>query len=425
MFKFLLSLTIKRLLRNPLRSLLSVLQIALGAFAALVVLAMIAAKTQSGRFGDTFLLNAASVEKKNGSTIMTTYELFRPGDVEALLKATSSIELAETYGDSSWPKPNIEVAGKRFKLQTTGVVGASYPQIIPMDFVAGGFYTQADVDAGQHVLVISQTVAKNVFGDAKAIGQTVMLPIRFMTNIQHLNDVRLIPYRVVGVFKDLAAPGDTAEWSSFHLFRPPMLGKDQKINPSMKLLVKAKAGRLLEARAEILNAARGFYANSAFAQNKKPLMLTPFDRSLSDESENSNTPLDSAIGIFGVIGLAVLTVCSISIFSIQMVSVAEQTREIGLQKALGASSRAIIREYLFSSSLLAFFGALLGLMLAVLLMPTMANALIAVLPVTHFYVTPLVALEGLGLVVMVGVLFGLYPALIASRLRPVEALQDS
>lgn len=421
MLLFLLTLTIKRLLRSPLRSALSILQVALGGFAVLVVLALIAAKNQAALSSNTFVLNTARVEQKNGTTTTTMYSLFSSSDLKKLLQTTSSLEQATVYEQVTYPTPIIEASSRRFKLQTIGVVGAEFAAIMSIDFVAGGFFSHPDVESGKRVVVISQTVAKLLFGNTSAVGKPIGIPLIVGDNYQK---PRLIPYNVVGVFKDLS-PNMAGLASQIHLFRPPTLEKNQKTTTHSQLLVKAKSNRLLEAKDEILAATKGFYQkNQAFIRQKGALTIASINENLLSTTGDSNQ-LDSAISVFGVISLVILAVCSISIFSIQMVSVAEQTREIGLQKALGASNQMIRREYLFSSGILALAGALLGLLLAILLIPTLAGTLRNILPMADFSLTPLSALAGLVVVVAVGVIFGLYPALLASRLRPVEALKDT
>jgi putative ABC transport system permease protein len=123
----------------------------------------------------------------------------------------------------------------------------------------------------------------------------------------------------------------------------------------------------------------------------------------------------------GVAGISLL-VGGIGIMNIMLVSVSERTREIGLRKAVGARKRAILTQFLVESLILCFFGGLIGLGLGKLL--TVAIGAISKNEVLGMAQIPLWAVVlAFGFCGIVGVVFGMIPAIKAMRLDPIEALR--
>jgi putative ABC transport system permease protein len=120
----------------------------------------------------------------------------------------------------------------------------------------------------------------------------------------------------------------------------------------------------------------------------------------------------------GIAGISLL-VGGIGVMNIMLVSVTERVREIGLRKALGATPRAVRRQFLVEASTLGLAGGVLGLVLGTagaLALPRFLGQ-----PVT---VSPLVALGALGVALVIGIVAGVYPAGRAARLAPIDALRS-
>jgi putative ABC transport system permease protein len=155
-------------------------------------------------------------------------------------------------------------------------------------------------------------------------------------------------------------------------------------------------------------------------------------RRLATKTENDfsvSTPdqiikqFDQITGLIGLVAIAIsglgLLVGGIGVMNIMLMSVTERTREIGVRKALGARRRDIIGQFLVEAMALTGVGGALGIIIAVLLTITV-GALVPSLPSK----VPLWALvTGFSVSVAVGVFFGVWPAVKASRLDPVEALR--
>ena len=113
-----------------------------------------------------------------------------------------------------------------------------------------------------------------------------------------------------------------------------------------------------------------------------------------------------------------LLVGGIGIMNIMLVSVSERTREIGIRKAIGATRSNILSQFLIEALTVSILGGLIGLILSwivcVFLQPVIGMTMVF---------SPSIALLAIGFSVLIGVVFGLYPANKASKLRPIEALR--
>lgn len=119
-----------------------------------------------------------------------------------------------------------------------------------------------------------------------------------------------------------------------------------------------------------------------------------------------------------------LVVGGIGVMNIMLVSVTERTKEIGLRKALGATDRNILTQFLFESIMLTTFGGIIGILLGALLAFAASLVLTNVLDLAWRFTFPVgAALLGLGVATFVGLIFGIYPARQASKKSPIEALR--
>lgn len=136
-------------------------------------------------------------------------------------------------------------------------------------------------------------------------------------------------------------------------------------------------------------------------------------------AHSADSQFNSIVAITGIVSAITLIVGGIGIMNIMLVSVAERTREIGIRKALGATDQQILTQFLIESLLMSFGAGIIGVLAAAILAFIVASQL-SFQPI----IGPSVILMGVGSAIIVGVIFGLYPAVKASRKDPIIALRQ-
>jgi putative ABC transport system permease protein len=141
--------------------------------------------------------------------------------------------------------------------------------------------------------------------------------------------------------------------------------------------------------------------------------------------ERSDSIAEKAINVLGfltaaiiVIGFITLIGSSIGLMNIMLVSVSERTREVGLVKAIGGKSKSVRQQFLYEAVLISIMGALLGILLGI-----MVGNLFSMVLNTGFVVPWRWVIYGIVICTVVGLLAGLYPALKAGKLNPIDALR--
>ena len=268
----------------------------------------------------------------------------------------------------------------------------------------GRFFTESDIEHATPVAVIGTDVQKALFPNEDALNKTV--------------DLNGWSYTIVGVMEE---KGDFGGGSSNHWFFIPFSAFDRQFpqikasrgdtihiatvpyRPDQVEAVTEKGRALLRARRHVpFNAEDDFY------------ILTP-DKMI--ESFQGITRGVSGAMIF--IAFISLLIGGVGVMNIMLVSVTERTREIGIRKAVGAFRRDIVLQFLTEATTLALLGGVIGVVVGVAV-PALIKAAFAALPAeTPFWSVLVGLLVSMG----VGIFFGLYPAVKASRLDPIEALR--
>jgi putative ABC transport system permease protein len=261
-----------------------------------------------------------------------------------------------------------------------------------------------DVKTATRVAVIGHAIAGKLFPFVDPIGREVLLDHR--------------PYEVVGVFdeKKSAFGGNFDNYVlipvTTFLNTYGLVGRDGMLR-SVNITVRVKSPEYMsdaiEQTRQVLRRQRGVRpgAEDNFDFFSSASLITQFNK----------MSLGVKLASF-VIGIIALVVAGIGIMNIMLVAVTERTREIGLRKALGARPSSIRTQFLLEAVVLCNIGGIVGVLAGFAL-----GNLVAVF--THF--EPRVPLEwafiGLGFCSLVGIAFGMLPAIRASRLDPIEALR--
>lgn len=263
--------------------------------------------------------------------------------------------------------------------------------------------TNQDVNTGSFVAVIGPSVAETLFPFSDPLGQTVKIDDR--------------KYRVIGVLeeKSSAMGGNYDNYILIPIttFQQVYGMRDQRGNDrSVNVTVRARRPEMLQDAIEetrlVLRAVRG-------VPPREEDDFTVFTNDSMIKSFNQATA-GVKLGAF-VVGIVALVVAGIGIMNIMLVSVTERTKEIGIRKSLGAKRKSILAQFLIEAIVLCNVGGAIGVLFGFGL-----GNIVSLM--TGFAVSvPLEwALGGLAFCTIVGLTFGMWPAIVASKLDPVKAL---
>jgi putative ABC transport system permease protein len=262
---------------------------------------------------------------------------------------------------------------------------------------SGSFITAADVNTQAQVIVLGSTTASNL---GAAVGDLIT--------------VKQIPFQVIGI---LASAGSQGFGNQDDLAVVPITTAQSEL-----------VGGVGSVQRILLSSTSQATLGSAYLEANQLLLQTHHitNPSQADFSITSSTQvLSTAQAVTQTLTILLASVAAISllvggigVMNIMLVSVTERTSEIGLRKALGATPADLFRQFVIEAGVLTAVGGLLGVatgLAAGYIVPRTANIAVTI--------TPLPVLVAVGVAVAVGLVFGVYPALRAARLAPIEALR--
>jgi putative ABC transport system permease protein len=304
----------------------------------------------------------------------------------AALAPELSTSALVTFGDSN---------------ETVSVIGTSedYAQVRNYAIWQGSFLNGASVDGGLRVAVIGSETASNLGIGAADLG----------------SDIRIggIPFQLVGI---LQAKGTAGPASNDDLVIVPISAVQHYFDDTDSV----RSIALSVATAEQMDAVK---ASAAALLRERHLIAAggTDDFSIADQAQllESVDSISSLLTILlaGIASIS-LVVGGIGIMNIMLVSVRERTREIGIRKAIGARGRDILAQFLVEALTLSILGGLIGVVLGVAV-----SVAIGQVAGWGFQFQPMTVLVAVGFSLLVGIVFGVWPARQAARLDPIVALR--
>jgi putative ABC transport system permease protein len=324
-------------------------------------------------------------------TVKDAEAIEKIANVEAVYAGTIGQERA-TYGS----------VGKRISLFGTGPDVALVDQNLKLE--SGRFFTAEEDTSLAQVAVLGSDTKETFFGSSDAVGEYITLKGE--------------KYRVIGVLESRGAVAflnfDTFTYIPVRTLQKKLLGVNYVQFVSAKM---RDASRETETVADIV------------ALLRKRHDITDPDKddfSVTSTKETQET-LGDVLGALSILLLALtsisLVVGGVGIMNVMYVSVSERTSEIGLRKAVGATSKSILQQFLFEALIITLLGGVIGILLGMLLTLVLGYAFASFgfpLPLSFSFQSFLL---GVGFSTAVGVIFGLAPAYRASELTPMEALR--
>lgn len=397
----LIKIAFRALLRNRMRTFLSVLGIVIGVAAVITMVAMGEGSKQSIKakitaMGTNAIVIMPNVERRGGIQLdaSSSTQTLEEADVIALRNEAHYIN-----GVSPVVNANGQaIAGNRNEAVSLTGVSADYLKIRNYE-IEDGILFDDEADRIAKVCVIGQTVVNTLFPGEDPIGKT----------IRYKN----IPLKVIGTLKAKGS-GDFGQDQDEVILAPyQTVMKRFNATTDIRTIYANSIGEGFATKAseEILTILK---ERRSWTSEKEPFRVHTQEEMI--EMITSTSDLLSLI-LTAIAGISLL-VGGIGIMNIMYVSVTERTREIGLRMAIGARGSDILLQFLFESVMISLLGGLAGILLGVAAASTVKFILNWPMSITISSVV-----VSFGVCFATGVFFGWYPARKASRLDPIEALR--
>ena len=407
-----LSIAVDNLRANKMRSTLTVLGIIIGVSAVIMMVAIMQGfsvrfQRQIGKLGTDLIFVMYNPDANDRKKTSRRFEGLKMADVEAIRQSCdliTGLSPEMPLGDNARAK----YTGIDTDVSPTGVV-PDYQRLRNVDVAHGRFISQQDVETWAPVCVIGDKVRDELFAAADPLGKSISI------NGQNLT--------VVGITvpKGRTVQGD----------------EDKKVYLPLTTVQKRFLGTDIvgviflqpRSRAEINEAKQQVWETLMRRYNNLPGWKVDSFDSLLDLINQFTSIFSIVLG--SIAGLALL-VGGIGVMNIMLVSVTERTREIGIRKAVGAKSRDILMQFLVEAATLTGFGGLAGVGIGTgsayligyitTFIPALVDARSGERGMT-VYVPPFIMIGAFLFSASIGIFFGVYPAIRASKLDPIAALR--
>ncbi len=386
--------------RNVLRSILTLLGVVIGVGAVIAMVtigngATFKVRDDLDKLGTNLLVVVPGQSSMMGG-LRTNAPAFNAADVEALrtqlpsvqaVSPASRTQLPAIYGTRNW---------------STLITGTDNNHFITQNWEieAGRAFSEGELRSGKAVCIIGETVKKELFGAMNPVGEAIRL--------------KTVSCEVIGLLKakgqsSFGSDQDSMILVPIRMFQRRIAGNDDIDTISVSALssddtasVQADIEALLRARRKIgLGEAANFYV-----------------RDLKQVIQTMTATTNIMTGLLGAVAAVSLVVGGIGIMNIMLVSVTERTREIGIRLAIGALERQVLMQFLIEAMVLSLVGGLIGIVLGLSIAAAASYGL-----GVPFMMSPGIVALAFFFSLLVGVVFGFFPARRAARLDPIQALR--
>ena len=385
-----LSMAIKAILSNKMRSFLTMLGIVIGVVSIVVLTAI-------GQGTNAAVISNIEGMGTNLLSVNVNVRRNNPVTLKGLRQMTLASEAIAHAAPVLTSSGTVKVGLIQYEDGSLIATTPGYEQIRGWTLRYGRFLTEPDQNNRSFVAVLGQEAAVELFGSVNAVGCTFTY--------------QGYTFTVVGVLGEI---GNSVSGSGDNLIVIPFsLGERLFRSKGISSFYVSATGSdtINTAQAEVESYMENLMSQSAtygsYRINNQSAMLEALNESTSQLT----------LMLAGIAAISLL-VGGIGIMNIMLVSVSERTREIGIRKAIGATRVNILSQFLIEALTVSLMGGLIGLGLSwaacVLLAPVIGMTMVF---------SPSIALLAIGFSVFIGVVFGLYPAVKASGLKPIEALR--
>ena len=399
----LLIIALTALKSNKIRFFLASLGIVIGIAAVIVMVAIGKGSHHEvmsviAKMGENLLtINAGEMKRRGGklrlSGNVTTLSL---RDVDFLSQEVDGLQMVAPFEIKEMKIKYLQT------LTSTNVAGSttSFLEVRNYSIAYGEMFSEQDQKLGAKVAVIGKTVIKNMFGEDDPLGKTVR--------------INAIPFKIIGILETKGLDSDGVDQDDLLLIPvKTMLRRVLNQTYISTIYAKADSRKNIERITEKISAVlRDRHKILDDAENDFTIISQLDLENLKTETSELFTRL-----IVGVASIS-LVVGGIGILAVMLISVKERTREIGIRRAVGATKSDIVRQFLVESIVIGLFGGIIGVALGV----GITFGIVAwtgkenlLLDLNSIYISTTVCM-------IIGIIFGLFPAIKASRLDPMVAL---
>jgi putative ABC transport system permease protein len=292
-------------------------------------------------------------------------------------------------------------------LEDVAILGttADFPSVRDMTIESGRYFNQTDLDRTQKVAVLGAILAEELFGDTPPIGQLVTVGNTKLT--------------VIGVFEEKGLVGSTDFDSRIYM---PITVVFQKFTPSQFARVIGDRVRVIYVEVDseipledIILQIELLIAKRHDVSLEEPDFVIQTQQDIIQTQEATTAAFRDLLTWVAAVSLLV---GGIGIMNIMLVSVTERTREIGIRQSVGASPNDIRYQFLTEALLLSLVGGLIGVAVGI-----SGSYLFGELGGMRTVIVPASILIAFSSAAAVGIFFGFYPANKASQMDPIEALR--
>jgi putative ABC transport system permease protein len=391
---------------NLMRSILTTLGVMIGVFSVILAVAVgngaqVSVSQQIATLGSNMAIVVPQPDSGSGPPRPSDRGRLTERDGQAILREVSGVS---TVAPQIRNSVQIVTPGRSATTQATGAT-PQYGVVSNITASEGRFLTQSDVSSAARVAVIGETVANKLFPETSPVGETIR--------------INRVPFTVIGLLEskgsNLGNDNDDQIVVPITTLRQRLLTTAAQGPDDVTLIFVGfeDEDSLLSGQKEIERLLRDRYR---VAKGK----INPFTvRTTTEIAETTGEVTQIFQAVLVAIASISLLVGGIGIMNIMLVSVTERTREIGLRMALGAKRSDIRNQFLVEAAVLCVIGGAIGLSLAILAASIFER--IAEFPAPIGLDTAILAVA---FSAIIGLVFGGYPAIRASRLSPIEALRS-
>lgn len=388
-----LRMALRSILGNKLRAALTMLGIIIGVMALVVLVSLVNGATSSvtdavSALGSDML--TVSIEDDKGCPV--TLETLREwSETEPAVGSAAGYATASVTGKYGSDSSTFTLYG----------VTPEYYDIEGIKLLMGRFIKTADVDNNTRVCVLNNTAAKELIGYEDCVGEE----IRF-------DGMKFTVAGVLSEDESLMSIINSSKLIAYVPYTSLMRISESVTSSVTSFVVNAPEGGSMEATEATMEA----ILLERFEEDEDA-----FDISSMAVMEDAMSSITSVLSVMlgGIAGISLL-VGGIGIMNIMLVTVTERTREIGIRKAIGATRGTILRQFLIEAVVLCMLGCAIGIFLSWVIL-RVAAVVVSSLSMS-FALNGTVVIVAVVFCFIIGVVFGLYPANKAAKMKPIDAL---